>query len=378
MGDTYARMEQPEQAIAQWEKAIAIDPMYKLTYNSLAYMYNRIGNFEKSLWAINQYIALAPTEANPYDSRADLYAYNGKLDEAIDSYRKALQLKSDFLSNAKLGTMYVFKGDYTRADSVFQAMAGNTDRDIRSQGRFYLCLILEYQGQFLRALEVLNDGISADRLEQYDGFWNVVKHERVAAILQAQGHFNEALAVLEKRQPISRKMFPDDIVNNRGWQVELLVQNNDLAKARDVAEALRRDVEKKDSSMMRVYWYSTASIAFAEGRFDDAIASLGRVPASFHDFSNSYLLGQAYLKKGALDKAVATFEDALSRYDDTQASNPYRSAMTRYLLGLAYEQSGWKDKAALQYKTFLQIWKDADPGIKEVDDARARLARLGA
>lgn len=376
MGEIYGRMDQPEQAIAQWEKVIAIDPMGKLTYNSLAYMYDRIGKFEKSIWAINQYIALAPTEANPYDSRADLYAFNGKVDEAIESYRKALQFKPDFPSNAKLGMMYVFTGDYTRADSVFQTMARSTDRDIRSEGRFLASIIPWYRGQFNRALDVLNEGIGADRLEQYDGFWNIVKHEAVVGVLQAQGSFKEALAALELQQPISQKMFPDDIVNNRGWQVDLLVKNNELGRARDVVDELRRDIEKKDSSLMRVYWYSAATIAFAEGRFNDAINDLGRVPESFHDFSNSHLLGSACLQQGVLAKAVSTFEAALTRYDDTRSQNLYKSVMSHYLLGIAYEQSGWKDKAAQQYRTFLDIWKDADPGIKEIDDARARLAKL--
>jgi hypothetical protein len=42
----------------------------------------------------------------------------------------------------------------------------------------------------------------------------------------------------------------------------------------------------------------------------------------------------------------------------------------------AYEKSGWNNKAVEQYEGFLEIWKDADPGISEVEDARDRLTRL--
>ena len=43
---------------------------------------------------------------------------------------------------------------------------------------------------------------------------------------------------------------------------------------------------------------------------------------------------------------------------------------------IAYDESGWNDRAIEQYEIFLEIWKDADPGIPEIDDALERLAGL--
>ena len=37
-------------------------------------------------------------------------------------------------------------------------------------------------------------------------------------------------------------------------------------------------------------------------------------------------------------------------------------------------QKGWK--AIDHYEKFLDLWKDTDPGITEVEDARKRLAAL--
>ncbi len=37
---------------------------------------------------------------------------------------------------------------------------------------------------------------------------------------------------------------------------------------------------------------------------------------------------------------------------------------------------GWKAKAIEHYEKFLTLWKGADPGIAEVEDARERLVEL--
>ena len=45
-------------------------------------------------------------------------------------------------------------------------------------------------------------------------------------------------------------------------------------------------------------------------------------------------------------------------------------------LATAYELKGWKGNAIEHNEKFLSLWKDADPGIAEVEDAKERLAGL--
>ena len=46
------------------------------------------------------------------------------------------------------------------------------------------------------------------------------------------------------------------------------------------------------------------------------------------------------------------------------------------MLGKIYEQLGSRANAIEHYDRFLPLWKDADPGILEVEDVKKRLAGL--
>jgi len=73
---------------------------------------------------------------------------------------------------------------------------------------------------------------------------------------------------------------------------------------------------------------------------------------------------------------VTEFEKVLTRYDEYRAFFTIWAVKAHYLLGLAYEKSGWNAKAVEQYEEFLDIWKNADSGNKEIEDAKARLEAL--
>jgi hypothetical protein len=47
-----------------------------------------------------------------------------------------------------------------------------------------------------------------------------------------------------------------------------------------------------------------------------------------------------------------------------------------YMLGKVFKQQGDTANAIEHYEKFLEFWKDADPGLPEVDDARTRLSKM--
>jgi len=50
--------------------------------------------------------------------------------------------------------------------------------------------------------------------------------------------------------------------------------------------------------------------------------------------------------------------------------------MGKSLLKKICHLEGWMGKAIEHYEKFIDLWKDADPGIAEVEGARKRVARL--
>ena len=47
-----------------------------------------------------------------------------------------------------------------------------------------------------------------------------------------------------------------------------------------------------------------------------------------------------------------------------------------FMLGQVYEKLGDRIKARENYEKFLILWKDADPGLPEVEDTKIRLSGL--
>ena len=369
LGNYYYNELEYEQALSYYNKIIKIDPLYKLVYNKLAYVYDEIGDFEKSIWAINKYISIAPDEANPYDTRADLYARNGKLDQAIESYKKALEKKPDFMpSHAKLGWMYLFRREYAKAESRYKKLSSSSNKFNRSAGRLYLALIPLYQGKFNQALEVLDDGIAADRMEQLEGAGKAGKHEMKAAIYEQTKNFEMALRECKIGMQTAK---------NAAF-VGILARSGNITEAEEVARTMKREIEEKDQSQMHSYWLAFGYIEQAKGNKTTALSYLERAAkeVSSPPFFLRFLLAKTYLELGRLGDAVAVLENALSRYGGSRMMSTIWAVKAHYLLGLAYEKSGWNNKAIEQYEEFLEIWKDADPGIPEVEDAKERLEKL--
>jgi len=88
------------------------------------------------------------------------------------------------------------------------------------------------------------------------------------------------------------------------------------------------------------------------------------------------MYAQALLRSGETEKAIAEFGTMTKEYTASRAQFAIWSVKAYYFLALALEESGDLREATKYYGIFLNKWKDADSGIKEIDDAKERLNNL--
>jgi serine/threonine protein kinase/tetratricopeptide (TPR) repeat protein len=88
----------------------------------------------------------------------------------------------------------------------------------------------------------------------------------------------------------------------------------------------------------------------------------------------AYLRGQAYLASHRGSEAAAEFQKILD-HPGLVVAQPI-SALARLQIGRAYAMSGDTAKARAAYEDFLHLWKDADPDIPVLKQAKAEYQKL--
>jgi serine/threonine-protein kinase len=111
LGQVYERNNRLDQALAAFEKAAEVDPKYFKVYQDLGYYYSLRGNYAESIHQLEKCVQLAPDEPDPHRVLGSTYYYLGRYADAERESRIALGLAETpaALVNLAVALMYQSK-----------------------------------------------------------------------------------------------------------------------------------------------------------------------------------------------------------------------------------------------------------------------------
>jgi serine/threonine protein kinase/predicted Zn-dependent protease len=355
-------------------RVIEIDPMDKLSYNQLAYAYVDVDDMDKAIWAINKYIELAPDEPNPYDTRGDIYARSGRLDDAIESYAKSVGIKEDFFEYAsviKLGHMYMFKGDDDRAAAEYRKLFSSDNPRIRARARTLLATVPAAHGKVAEAIRLLDAAIATDELEGLTGDAISSRYSAKAMLLSAIGRNDDAIANMNRcyKDDTAESEFEDLFYSARFAEIGAVAESQQLLAPFDAR------ADSLDGVVLDLYNAARGALLSKQQDHAAAIECFERAERT-DIFYIQYSRGKTYLNAGQYVDASSILEDLAGQYVNDRITADWSFPRLNYYLGLAYQGAGRHSDAIEQFEVFLQLWKDADAELPEPHDARERLADL--
>ncbi|PYX68483.1 MAG: hypothetical protein DMG72_22960 [Acidobacteria bacterium] len=162
-----------------------------------------------------------------------------------------------------------------------------------------------------------------------------------------------------------------------------LARVGDAARAKAMVQAL----EKSDplNTVLKLYWLSTLKAAIELNGANSAQALVFLEAAAPYELGEPpptqegtlypvYLRGQAYLAAHNGTAAAAEFQKFLNHRGIIL--NFPLGALAHVGLGRAYALQGDTTKARVAYQDFLTLWKDADPDIPILKEAKAEYTKL--
>ena len=342
---------------------------------NLGVVYMQLGDLEKALSLAQQSLRIAPDNAISYGNVLSGYLGLNRFDEVKATIEEAQAHRLDF-SNLHFASYHIAFLQQDEAGMEREA-AYLMSRPASEPSMLYLeSETAAYHGQLSRARELAKRVI--DMLERSG-------RKDAAGGVEAQAALREALIgnlALAKRQADDALSLTD---NRYVQAVSAIVfgLTGDSARATQIADALASRYPENTSMQFQYLPMIRCSVALEEGSAVKAVeaAAVGeRYELGSPNWMNYvnlypvYLRGQAYLAAHQAAPAAAAFQKILDH--SGRVMNEPIGALAHLGLGRAYAMAGDSSKARTAYQDFLALWKDADPDIPILKEAKAEYARL--
>jgi len=361
-----------DKEIQTYELWAASYPRNPVPHFDLGADYAMMGRHEKALPELQEGLRLAPDNVDIYTSLGAIQLYLNRLDDAKATFDLALARKLDDGGLRQFIYVLAFlRNDAARMEEQVawaQGKPGNEDLLLSMQSDTEA-----YYGRLSKAREFSRRAVDSARHAD---------SKETAAVWQANAAAREAELgnMLLARQGVTAALA---LSSGRDVKVQAalaLARIGDVAPARALVDDLQKNYPTY--TLLKFYWLPSinAAIEINQGNGSRALDLL-EATAPYDLAGNmplypAYLRGQAYLLTNNGTAAAAEFQKLVDHKGIVQ--NFVTGSLVHLQIGRAYALAGDAAKAQAAYQTFFSLWKDADPSLPILKQAKAEYAKLPA
>jgi len=372
--DVTGELDKANAVLEQWAHSYPRDihPLVALALNN-----NLVGQYDQAVAELHEGLRIDPDHSSFFVNLIANYAALNQVQDAIAAYDAALARKFDHpLLHANRYGVAFLEGDTAEMQRQLARITGKAGLD-----DFLLSIQSDtaaYAGHFHNARELSRQAaVSASRNDKKEtgAEWLLNAALREAEIgnpQQARAQTSSAMSLFSSR----------DV---RVLAALALARSGDAARAQNMTDELSGSAPA--NTLLNCYWLPTirASTELTRHHPDNALRALQAASSCELGEPNpqvqiggtlypGYVRGQADLENGDAQQAVAEFQKLIDHRGVVQ--NFVLGALVHLQLGRAYLATGDTAKASVQYQEFLTLWKDADPDIPILKEAKAEYAKL--
>jgi serine/threonine protein kinase/tetratricopeptide (TPR) repeat protein len=365
-------LEKCAQTLELWQQTYPSDDM---PYTNLGHVFSTLGNWERTLEESREAVRMDPNAGVPYYMLGVACMSLNRVEEAEAVYKQAdkRKLENQLVLQGRYWLAFL-KGDAAQMVQIVSAATGKPGAE-----DLLLAMQADTEGWYGK----LNDAHELTVRAMDSALHNNAKetaggYQAEAALREVEAG-NREQARAEANGAV--KLAPNRDV--RAISALALARAGDTAGAEKLATELDKTLPV--DTLVHRYWLPTIRAGVALERQDPNRAiellkgastiELSSITASLTIFlCPVYLRGEAYLTLHDGSRAAAEFQKFID-HRGVVINFPW-GALARLGLARAYAMEGDTAKARAAYQDFLTIWKDADPDIPVLKEAKAEYARL--
>jgi serine/threonine protein kinase/tetratricopeptide (TPR) repeat protein len=370
-----------EKACAVFEDWVQNFPLDAVAHNNFGYALLYLGQFDRAADEFREALRLSPTMAG-YDRLMYSTLFAGRLDEAKAVFEDAQSHKLDsIIMHVDAQLLAFLEHDATGMQTQLDWASGNSEAEaalLRGAG-----IEKAYHGQFRESQMILHKAeeglqniperaVGSLLANDMTGFYlDVVRQEAESGSLGDAQHllsslkegdprlalYSVDLALLDARAGYVKQAQKIAFSISRNSPVDTLVQNYSLPAIYAAIKLRQNDAA------------GAITILQPALRYD-----LAYPPTGFNSLYPAYLRGLAYLRMGDGRLAALEFQKLID-HPAIVGRNDI-GALSYLQLGRAQTMIGDKPAARNSYASFLALWKDADPDVPALKQAKAEYAKL--